>query len=1145
MAIADDKIQEALAVLRKHYPNWSGFTDPDFAKEEVDYKQATIAKARELLNKEALEALVDQARFDKFIDRLDKIGKDNNLLWRVVPRDGDLNILYVSNLDRAGFCRAMLDLLYGSGPSPERLGRYIDYVVSNRLPNKWTFPTYFLFICNPSEEMFIKPMAVRTFLQLIGREDLFSSKPTSQAYAAFKGICRELWQALEAYGPRDMVDIQGFIWAYASLRREHPAGLVTPDKREKCAKWFAELLEEYLPSAEGQSHVRLYDEARRQARENFDLICQAADRGDEDITDLVLLRLLPHAESRSNLAKGAWIHWAPVVRGDLKLWFEGLGRTEPEAWPKVSRALLRFVRRCVEDPGQFTSALAEFTSEECSKGFQSALVSPILNALRPDDFLVVNMKSRQVVNYLAGTKHSQNLNDYQKVNDTERQLIEELADVLNEAGGPLSSADTFDLFCHWLVAVKKVDLAEVHYWKIDAGEQAWEWEESRTKGFVAIGWGDIGDVSGLSKADFRARWAEVSSQHADWAPGTADQIWSFANIREGDRIIASKGTKEVLGIGTVIGPYFFVPDVRHGHRLPVMWEDTRRRVVNRPGWKKTIIKLSAEEFAEVLNAEELAEVLSAEDIREMDSAFSERAFELLAGLHDNPTSQFYGDHKADFKQYVENPFQNLMFRVREKLLPPLKRVLETERGIFSRIIKNDYGRGGAWTFYWGAFYPKQGKRNTDAQLSLWINRDRLEYGFYIGDCGTEQQARFQRNCERNLDALLSVLKDTLSDTRLVFGKRDNEGKPLLRAATEGRGPSWRDWLADVRGYGIDVSVVMKKDEVLRLPADELADRIASTYAQLFPLVLLTVSDDPLRDIEDYIEDGPPDGPNPEYSLEDCASETGFDIGLLRRWVNAIERKGQAIVYGPPGTGKTYIAEKLAKHLIAGGRGFSEVVQFHPAYAYEDFVQGLRPKRVDGGLDYPLVSGRFLEFCRKASKTSDRCVLIIDEINRANLARVFGELMYLLEYRDRQVPLASGGLFSVPINVRIIGTMNTADRSIALVDHALRRRFAFLALRPDYDMLRKYHQRTGFAVDGLIETLRRLNIQIDNPHYEVGISFFLRKDLEQQIEDIWRMEIEPYLEEYFVDQRSKAEDFCWDKVAHRICPQRQEAPESFS
>ncbi len=288
--------------------------------------------------------------------------------------------------------------------------------------------------------------------------------------------------------------------------------------------------------------------------------------------------------------------------------------------------------------------------------------------------------------------------------------------------------------------------------------------------------------------------------------------------------------------------------------------------------------------------------------------------------------------------------------------------------------------------------------------------------------------------------------------------------------------------------------------------------------------------------EEVIEDGPVNHETPFYPLPQLAADTGFDEAELERWVRAIERKGQAILYGPPGTGKTFMAEKLAAHLVGGGDGLWELVQFHPAYAYEDFIQGIRPQSEGDHLSYPVVPGRFLEFCQKAGQRQGRCVLIIDEINRANLSRVLGELMYLLEYRAQKIPLAGGGEpFQIPANVRLIGTMNTADRSIALVDHALRRRFAFLALYPNYELLRRYHRReqTGFPVEGLIDTLTGLNRQIGDRHYEVGVTFFLHKNLAEQIEDIWRMEIEPYLEEYFFDRPESVESFRWGKVKSRI------------
>ena len=147
-------------------------------------------------------------------------------------------------------------------------------------------------------------------------------------------------------------------------------------------------------------------------------------------------------------------------------------------------------------------------------------------------------------------------------------------------------------------------------------------------------------------------------------------------------------------------------------------------------------------------------------------------------------------------------------------------------------------------------------------------------------------------------------------------------------------------------------------------------------------------------------------------------------------------------------------------------------------------------------------------------------------------------MYLLEYRDKEIPLAGENKpFSIPENVYIIGTMNTADRSIALVDHALRRRFSFIHLAPDYEVLRKQLEKHDLHADSLIKALRAVNTEIDDPYYEVGISFFLKDGaaLASTLKDVWEGEIEPYLEEYFYDQMAKLEPLRWKKLSTILAP----------
>lgn len=533
--------------------------------------------------------------------------------------------------------------------------------------------------------------------------------------------------------------------------------------------------------------------------------------------------------------------------------------------------------------------------------------------------------------------------------------------------------------------------------------------------------------------------------------------------------------------------------------------------------------------------------------------FSVEAFDLLAQLHKKPTLGFYLAHEDEFKKYIEKPFQQLFRQVAAQLPDVITKHINMECEIFAYPDWNLY--------YQGAFYRKESNSIYDAQLITVINHSQLTLGLFIGH-GSGDKNKFVDNFRKETEVKAVIVRHKLPDNCTLHGLKNRHfGSNYLE-----------EWLKNIARKNslvknIQATVHLNKNEVIQCSFEQLSAQITHTFEQLFPLFLLATCNQPMPALREYLNfrdqlslpfsyypslgsektnlkpefslthfSLPPEQTKlkPEYSLTKCAQETRFEEADLERWKRAIERKKQAILSGSPGTGKTYIAKKLAQHLIGGGDGFLELMQFHPAYSYEDFIQGIRPQTQDGELKYPLVPGRFLEFCKKAESCKDSCVLIIDEINRANLAQIFGELMYLLEYREKEIRLAgSSEPFSIPNNVRIIGTMNTADRSIALLDYALRRRFAFIELRPNYEVLRQYHQKTGFVVEGLIEILQRLNNAIANKNYELGISFFLTDHLTDQIEDIWCMEIEPHLEEYFFDQLDKVDDFRWDKIKQQI------------
>lgn len=233
-----------------------------------------------------------------------------------------------------------------------------------------------------------------------------------------------------------------------------------------------------------------------------------------------------------------------------------------------------------------------------------------------------------------------------------------------------------------------------------------------------------------------------------------------------------------------------------------------------------------------------------------------------------------------------------------------------------------------------------------------------------------------------------------------------------------------------------------------------------------------------------------------------------------------------VLYGPPGTGKTHIASLVAAALTGEEErtadGTWRLVQFHPSYSYEDFVQGMRPDLKQRELRYEMKRGPFYALCEAAAEDPDsHYVMVIDEINRGDPARIFGELLYALEYRGEPVDLALGGQLVVPPNVVVIGTMNSVDRSVALVDYALRRRFAFVRLDPDPAAIRRVRgddAHTRRAATGLARLNTWLAGRLDREHV-IGHSFFLNPAIDlaapDALDGIWREDLLPLLEEYFV------------------------------
>jgi 5-methylcytosine-specific restriction endonuclease McrBC GTP-binding regulatory subunit McrB len=265
----------------------------------------------------------------------------------------------------------------------------------------------------------------------------------------------------------------------------------------------------------------------------------------------------------------------------------------------------------------------------------------------------------------------------------------------------------------------------------------------------------------------------------------------------------------------------------------------------------------------------------------------------------------------------------------------------------------------------------------------------------------------------------------------------------------------------------------------------------------------------------------------------------MEFKLLPALAEAINNTKNIILYGSPGTGKTYIANQFAEVFLQqqlnpeqnlGDSKYLKFVTFHQSFAYEDFLEGIKPKisEIEKGLEFEVVPGVFKQICMDAEKEPhNKYLIIIDEINRANISKVFGELITLIEDDKRlgtknelEVTLPySKEKFGVPKNLYILGTMNISDRSIALLDIALRRRFAFIELKPNPELL-KDRQIEDVSLKQLLTTLNRRITVLIGRDYQIGHSYFINIESLAELRFIWYYRIIPLLQEYFYNDSER-------------------------
>lgn len=337
-------------------------------------------------------------------------------------------------------------------------------------------------------------------------------------------------------------------------------------------------------------------------------------------------------------------------------------------------------------------------------------------------------------------------------------------------------------------------------------------------------------------------------------------------------------------------------------------------------------------------------------------------------------------------------------------------------------------------------------------------------------------------------------------------------------------------------------ICFKKVESLQSPIDyatfkDAPELKSMEFIQNKNGSLFKVAPDEYEYLIDLIRESNPKEDNKQletYTQEDFLKEVYMSEEDYTKLRSLLQNKKNIILQGAPGVGKTFSAKRLAYSMM-GEKDESriEFIQFHQNYSYEDFMMGYRPNE-DGGFE--LKKGVFYNFCKRAQSNPDKdYFFIIDEINRGNLSKIFGELLMLIEkdYRDTEIKLAyNGEMFSVPNNLYIIGMMNTADRSLAMIDYALRRRFSFYEMTPGFDTegFKKYQESIGNdKFDNVVNAIVSLNQDITNDDslgsgFCIGHSYFCSSK-PNDINDLWlenivEYDIKPMLREYWFDNDSK-------------------------
>lgn len=645
----------------------------------------------------------------------------------------------------------------------------------------------------------------------------------------------------------------------------------------------------------------------------------------------------------------------------------------------------------------------------------------------------------------------------------------------------LKSVNTYDEALSYLqelkVEIVKLNNESRNYFKFAPGSQASEWQRFYNEKIIAIDF----DFEDLHKFASREEMNQSIGLADDDKSNKTWNLWLFKNANIGDVVFATKGVNTCLGIGIIQGNYTFDNNAEDfNHRRTVKW-------------------------------------------------ITDKVYRYKADILKNYKTLFRPDTFSPTKVY------EFILNEYVRLYPELNSIFDennlkysTEKIGISTVSEPK-----------GEFEPE-----TDEKEPInfwWLNANPKIWS--ISSHTEGQRQTYTTHNEKGNKRRIYKYFEAAKPGDLIIGYESTPTKQIKAIYEVIKGIHNTD-----KGEEIEFELVEKLEipihwnDLKNNPALQNCEVFINNQGSLFKLT--EEEYDIIReiiDIKNIITEKFLESSNVmKYKFTEDIDKPFIIEEEFQQTVALLKRKKNIILQGPPGVGKTFIARKLAYEIMQEIKDANiEMVQFHQSYSYEDFIQGLRPTQKSG---FDLKNGVFYDFCNKALAHPDRpFFFIIDEINRGNLSKIFGELMMLIEADKRHEKFAlkltyaedEEDRFYVPENLYIIGTMNTADRSLAIVDYALRRRFAFVTLQPDYGYNFRSFLKTKGLSDALIEhicsSVNKVNNKIkEDPNlsegFQIGHSYFCtykpNEDENKWWNEIISFELKPLLEEIWFDDLTK-------------------------